>query len=181
MKKALALLLTLLMVLSLTACGASKPAQTEAPAEAAGVDLSAYPEKLEDWTGQNFIDYFKAAGVFKDGDGYETWLQDHANYWPGTPVNECAGCWDDAGTFMVMIFLFDGSNADTSEEDLNTWLDGIREKKTLPEEYMSMPVDHLVGNIGFTYEIYIQDEDAYNAMNDAFHALMQAKGVTPEF
>ena len=103
MKKLFALLLAMMMVLALAACSdpGSNPdpsnnnAGTQESAPAGGVDLSAYPAGLNDWTGQNFIDYFTAAGVFAEGPGRESWLQDHVDYWPETPVSECSGYFQD--------------------------------------------------------------------------------------
>lgn len=192
MKKALAIALAVLMVLSLAACGKktnnneskpneSKPGEsTNADVTELTIDMSKYPAKLEEWTGQNLIDYFKEAGVFKDGDGFETWSQDHATYWAKTPVNECVGCWDDSTT-TIMIAILSADNADTSEEQLNEWVANIKEKKALPGDYSSFVVDHLIGNIAFSYEATVLDDEIYNKMTDAYNYLVKSMGVTPEF
>lgn len=192
MKKALSIALAVLMVLSLAACGKktnnneSKPNESK-PGESANadvieitIDMSQYPSKLEEWTGQNLIDYFKEAGVFKDGDGFETWSQEHAMYWDNTPINECVGCWDDTSV-SIMIAILSADNADTSEEQLNEWVTHIKEKKALPGDYSSFTVDHLVGNLIFSYEATVLDDEIYNKMTAAYNYLVKSMGVTPEF
>lgn len=189
MKKVLAIALAVLMVLSLAACGKktnnnesnpSESANANADVKGLAIDMSKYPAKLEEWTGQNLIDYFKEAGVFKDGDGFETWAQEHAMYWDNTPINECVGCWDDTSV-SIMIAVLSADNADTSEEQLNEWVANIKEKKALPGDYSTFTVDHFVGNIIFSYEATVLDEDIYNKMNDAYNYLVKSMGVTPEF
>ena len=197
MKKLLALALAMMMVLSLAACGdtgsspsapnsdagtqESTPVGGEGSQEpAGGTDLSAYPANLNDWTGQNFIDYFTAAGVFTEGAGRESWLQDHIDYWPETPVSECAGYWDDDSLILIMIFIFDGSLPDTTPEAASEMKNYIKENKMLPEEYASFPVDHLVGDVAFCYML-TTDDDVYNAMDAAYNDLVSAMGVTPDF
>jgi hypothetical protein len=117
MKKIISLLLAAVLVLSLAACGGSTKTAEDTPEEdtSATVDLSAYPDSLDEWTSQNFIDYFQSYGLFTDGDGFETWTQDHATYWPGTPVDECVGWWNDDDTVMVMICILSADSADTDE------------------------------------------------------------------
>lgn len=202
MKKLLALFLAMMMVLSLAACSdsgsnpsapnsdagtqESTPAggeESQGPADGdttGGVDLSAYPADLNDWTGQNFIDYFTAAGVFAEGPGRESWLQDHVDYWPETPVSECAGYWDDDGLILIMIFTFDGSLPDTTPEAASEMKNYIKENQALPEDYMGMPIDHLVGDVAFCYML-TTDDDVYNAMDAAYNDLVSAMGVTPDF
>ena len=198
MKKLLALILAMMMVLSLAACSDSGSGNTgnpnsdpgtqestpsgggESQDPSGGTDLSAYPAALNDWTGQNFIDYFTAAGVFTEGAGRESWLQDHIDYWPETPVSECAGYWDDDSLILIMIFLFDGSLPDTTPEAASEMKNYIKENKMLPEEYASFPVDHLVGDVAFCYML-TTDDDVYNAMDAAYNDLVAAMGVTPDF
>lgn len=202
MKKLLALALAMMMVLSLAACGDSGSGNTGNPNSdpgtqestpaggesqepsggdtTGGTDLSAYPADLNDWTGQNFIDYFTAAGVFTEGNGRETWLQDHVDYWPETPVSECAGYWDDDGLILIMIFTFDGSLPDTTPEAASEMKNYIKENQALPEDYMGMPIDHLVGDVAFCYML-TTDDDVYNAMDAAYNDLVSAMGVTPDF
>ena len=189
MKKVLAIVLAAIMVMALAACSANtgKDGQdnTSDPASSTSdtvkVDMSKYPSNINEWTGQNFVDYFKEAGVFKDGDGAETWMQPHEMYWDSTPVNECVGCWDDAETYSIMIAILGPNNADSSEEQYNEWMTSIKEKKACPGDYSAFTIDHRVGNVAFEYEATILDDDVYNAMTAAYNYLVDSLGVTPEF
>ena len=101
MKKFFAVLLMLTMVFTFCACGGDTASSgNDSGDTASGIDMSAFPADVNEWTGQNFIDYFKAQGLFTDDSAHETWLQDHANYWPQTPVSECAGWWDLVGNVV---------------------------------------------------------------------------------
>lgn len=159
------------------------PEETTADPGNAGdgsVDLSKYPADFNDWTAQNLIDYYTEAGVFTAAADRETWLQDHANYWSDTPINECGGYWNDEGSILIMFFTFDENVADTTAEEVQEMMDFIREKKQLTEDYMSQPIDHLAGNVAFSF-IYTTEDDVYEAAEAAYEQLMSALGVTPEF
>ncbi len=172
MKKVLAMILAAVLLLGAAACGTADGGKGSG-----GPDLGNYPESLDAWSGQDFIDYFTEAGIFTEGNGAETWLQDHATYWPGTPVNECAGWWDDMS--MAMILVMSPENSDSSQEQLEEWKTSIRENKALPGDYSTITVDYLVGNIAFSYNT-ILDEELYNKMDTACKELFEALGVTPE-
>lgn len=180
MKKLITLLLALTMVLCLVACGSSNDAKADDTAENTGIDMSKYPADINEWSGQNFNDYFTEAGIFHENNA-ETWLQDHEIYWPGTPVDECAGWWTDDGSAMVMICILKESHADSSAEDYSVWKSAIVETKALPGEYSAFAVDHLVGNVTFSYSSFIMDDDVYEAMDAAYLQLVEALGVTPDF
>ncbi|MCM1544107.1 MAG: acid shock protein [Ruminococcus sp.] len=190
MKKFLAIMLAALMVLSLAACGTesnneSKPDSSAADTTAAeakdlDIDMSKYPADINEWTGKDVAGYFTDAGVFSNGNGVETWNQDHATYWPGTPVTEAVGCWDDAETFSITVLVLGKDNADSSEEQYNEWKTNIKEKKDLPGEFSGIPMEHMIGNLVFSYETSILDDDMYNAMTDAYNYLVKALNITPE-
>lgn len=176
MKKLMAAFMAMILAFSLAACGGDGGNK-----DGGEVDMSAYPADINEWTGQNFIDYFTAAGVCE---GCEPWTQDHASYWPGTPVDECAGWWDDAGMVNVMIFILSPDNADTSQEQYDEWMSCIREKKLLTEEegYMPISIDHLVGSVAFGFnETTVLDEDILERTVAAYENLIAALGVTPEW
>jgi ABC-type transport system substrate-binding protein len=180
MKKVLSILLAAALALSLAACGGSttKTAEDSAAEDAAAtVDLSAYPDSLDEWTSQNFIDYFQSFGLFTDGDGFETWTQDHATYWPDTPVDECVGWWSDDDTVMVMICMLSADNADTDEDQLDEWLTSAQEDNTFPGEYATVPVDYVVGHVTFTFESTILDDTIYTAFSEAYENLVSSVGV----
>jgi predicted small lipoprotein YifL len=180
MKKIISLLMAAALVLSLAACGGSTTKTAEDTPEedtSSTVDLSAYPDSLDEWTSQNFIDYFQSYGLFTDGDGFETWTQDHATYWPGTPVDECVGWWNDDDTVMVMICMLSADSADTDEDQLNEWLTSAQEDNTFPGEYATVPVDYVVGHVTFTFESTILDDDIYTAFSEAYENLVSSVGV----
>lgn len=185
MKKLLAILLALMLVLSLAACGGDKDGgDTKDPNETqtngTDVDLSKYPADLGTWTAQNLLDYFTEAGVFTEGSDRESWFQDHANYWSDTPFNECSGYWDDLGEIQVMFFTFDDTLPDTTPEEVAAMKESIKANKFLPEDYSAMPIDHMVGNVAVSYMLST-NEEFYNKMDAAWNALVKATGATLDF
>lgn len=184
MKKTLAILLALVMALTLTACGGGnndKSGNNDASGSSDGVDMSKYPSDINDWTGQNFIDYFTETGACTGGAGFETWMQPHEMYWDDSPVSECVGWWDDVGV-SVIITILKPDLADSSQEQYDEWMAGFRENHAFPEEdYGGMPVDHMIGNVVFEYETSILDDDIYEKMTTAYEDLVSALGVTPDF
>lgn len=169
--------MVLAIVLGMAACGKDEKKEPDT----AKIDMSKYPADVNEWSGQNLIDYFVEAGVFTGTQsGDETWLQDH-EYWTGMPVSECAGYWTGDSTVMIMMLLLDDSQADSSKEAYDEWMTSIKEKKTLPGEMNMYIVDHLVGNIAFIYSTITMDDGAYNAMEQAYQDWVKALNVTPEF
>ena len=187
MKKFLAVLLAVVMTISLAACSGSGSGSSSGSssdgASGSSVDMSAYPADVSEWTAQNFVDYFKAQGLFTDDDDHETWIQDHEMYWPGTPVSECAGWWDNAGTeACVMIMIMQPDLADSSQEDYDSWIETITSDKTLPGEYASLgTVDHLVGNVAFAYSTMTLDDDALARVEAAYEQFLADTGATATF
>lgn len=169
MKKVLAIFLALVMLLGVSACG-------DAGNVSGGgneIDMSAYPADLNEWSSQNFLDYFAEVGVFENEDW--RYIQDHATYYAGTPINECAGYMDDEAIIMIGIFTIDSDSADAEE-----LLSYIKEHKATTDELGAFPIDHMVGNVLFWYSETL-DEDVYNAMDEAYNGLVSAMGLTPEF
>lgn len=169
MKKLLALILSLTMVLCLAACGEDGGAKE--------VDMSKYPTDINEWTAQNFNDYFTDAGVYTNADW--VYLQDHATYWAGsgTAIDECGGYMDDAGMVNIAVFTIDPNSLEADATELINYL---KENKCMPEDLMGFPVDHLVGNVIFWYGT-TADEDVYAAFDKAYNDLIAALGVTPDF
>lgn len=197
MKKLLAILLALALTLALAACGGegtgngdptdtpsdntpSDDTPTDGGSENTGVDLSKYPQDLGSWSAQNLIDYFTEIGLFTEGSDRESWFQDHANYWSDTPFNECSGYWDEAGLIQVMFFTFDDTLPDTTPEDVQTEKEYIKANKMLSEDYSSMPIDHMVGNVAVSFT-YTTDDDFYNKMEAAWTDLVKATGAKADF
>ena len=92
MKKFAAIILALVMALALVACGGGTNTPSEG-GETKGADLSKYPAKLSEWTAQQFNDYFTEEGVYTDES--LVYIQDHATYYTGYPIDECGGYMDD--------------------------------------------------------------------------------------
>jgi predicted small secreted protein len=180
MKKFLAIISIMILTCALTACGSSTG--EDAGITVKDVDISAYPADINEWTAQNIIDYFSEAVEFpKD---CETWVQDHETYYSGLPINECAGCWDEAGNVTIMFFTFSGDNPDTTPEAVESMKQAIIDSPThtyTEDEDLYLPAfDHMVGNIGFSYNETV-DEDVYNAVDSAYNQLIEKMGVTPDF
>ncbi len=167
MKKLLTVLLAAVMVFAMAACGGG--------GEKATVDMSKFPSDLNEWTAQDFNDYFEAAGCYTDKN--LIYIQDHATYYAGTPYNECGGYMDEDGLYFTGVWTM---NPDDSEGSVSEVIDYVRENKTLPEEFGSLPVDHLIGNFIFVWGLS-SDEDFYNSMETAYNDLVEALGVTPDF
>jgi hypothetical protein len=207
MKKILSIVLALAMLLSFAACSntqgdssgnnsnvstgdnsnaASNGADNTA-LEGSGstaevnVDWAQYPTDINEWTAQNYLDYFVEAVEFPSD--CETWFQDHTNYWSGFPINECAGCWNDAGTVDFEVFTFNPNGADTTPEEVEEWKTTIRESDQHlyeTEDVFLTPMNHMFGDVAISY-FYTTDDDVYNAMEDAYQALIAQYDVTPDF
>lgn len=164
--------------------GSSSEDGTQAPEETSGGEaggIEGYPASLDDWTGQQFVDYFKSVGIFNDGGDEETWIQDHT-YWAGLPVSECAGFWDENGFKNVMILIFKSDVVDSSEEAYNNDLATIKDKKLYqPDDWeWGVPIDHLVGNIAFSFSESV-DEEFIEEMEKAYTELITKMGATADF
>ncbi len=168
MKKLLVLILSLIMALGLAACGG------DGGDKSGGVDMSKYPADIDEWTAQNFNDYFTEAGVYTNEDW--VYLDGHDIY-AGTGVYECGGYMDDAGMIDLCVFIVD---PDSKEVDMEAFLTTIKETKAFPEELNAIPLDHMVGNALFLYS-YTADEEVYDAFEKAYNDLITALGATPEF
>lgn len=181
MKKVLALILVLVLALSLAACTTGNNGENggetggTTSGETGGMDMSKYPADINEWTAQNFNDYFKEVGVYTN-DEY-IYMQDHATYYSGTAVDECGGYMDNEGLYFTGVFIVD---PDSQEADGKAMLENLRSTKTFPEELGSIPVDHLVGNVVFFYS-FSADEAFYNAFDAAYNQLIKDLGVTPDF
>lgn len=172
MKKLIAMVLALIMMLSMAACTAGKSNETTG---GQGDILSKYPANINEWTSENFNEYFKEMGVYTD----DKWayVQDHENYYAGTAVDTCSGYMDDMGLYFTAVFII---NPDSTEADGKAMLEHIRANKSFPEELNSLPVDHLAGNVAFFYS-FSTDEEFYNKFDAAVKQLFEKLGVTPDF
>lgn len=187
MKKFLAILLALTLVLALAACGGEgddKTDGTDGEADGTGVDLSAYPASLDDWTVSQLLEYFKKAVPALNDSSLEDWYQDHENYWSGFPIDDVAGTWNDEGSISIEFFAFSSPDAvDTTQEEIDNWKQILRDDAThsyITDDIFLGPITHMVGNKMFDYE-YIESDEIYNAVDAAYNALISALGATPDF
>ena len=158
MKKMIALLFCVVLVLSLGACQSKK--EESGNASQAESIFDHYPKTVAEWTAADFNNYFKEVGVYTKDDFI--YVQDHA-YYAGMVIEECGGYMDDAGLYFTGVFVV---NEKSTEGDAAAFLAGIKESKTFPEEMGSLPVDHLVGNVVF-FDSFCGDEEFYNAFEKA--------------
>lgn len=171
MKKLFAIVLAVIMIMTMVAC-TNQPKETEP--QDTGLDLSAFPADLKDWSAEDYNKYFIQAGVFKEDIAY---IQDHENYWINTPVYEGCGAMDEIGDVMVFIFTFD---PEAKDADVPAFMEELRKTKTFPEDLNSMPMDHMAANACFLFQ-FSQSDEVYEAAEKAFNDLMTAMKVTPDF
>lgn len=192
MKKAVLAVLILVLGICTIACANNKDDNTSADAANGGSvgvastdkggdvqyrepDLSAYPDKLGDWSAEQLRDYFVDSGIFTD-DLYIL-LQDHESSYPGVPINENTGCFNESGSIVCVIYTM---MKDDSEGSVEEFLDYIREHHETPPYCGAMYVDHLADNVLFCYG-WSQDQNFKDAMEAAYNRLITELGVTPDF
>lgn len=202
MKKFTSLLLALAMVFALAACGGNDnsaatnppaentpapaedtqgPADNAQPADSGAPEDGSTPAADGDlWTAQGLLKHFQDTGLFVEGNGFESWEQDHANYWPGTPVKACTGYWDDQGLVMVMILELSDGLDDCPEETYNAWMSSLTGDHALPDDYSTLLIDHMVGNIVISYSMSV-DDDFYSQMDAAWNDLVSSSGLEQVF
>lgn len=171
MKKLFAMLFALVMVISMAAC---TPNDTPDPSDD-GVDMSQFPAKFEDWDANDLNKYFAAAGVYAKEDWI--YVQPHAEYYPGTAVNDGCGYMDTDGMIMIVMFTFDKNS---TEADVPAYMEFVRTNKKLDDEMGALPIDHMLGHVAFCTS-YTVDEDVYNAMEAAIQQLAKDVGIELDF
>ena len=174
LKKILVLVLSLMMVFALVACGSEKEEEKDEPVTAASI-IANYPADINDWTADDFNKYFTEMGVYTNAD--YIYVQDHATYYHDTAVDTCGGYMDDTGDAFTGVFIID---ADSTEADPQAVIDTLKDTHAFPEELGFLPVDHMVGNVAFFYS-FSQSDDFYNAFDDAYNQLVSALNLTAEF
>lgn len=174
MKKIIAMILALMLALSLAACGETN--NTDGDPDSAGntVSLEGYPTDINEWTTDDFVNYFTEAGVFTDS---EALYISGTDVWAGTALSGNVFYADSTGLCSINIYLFDEDNP---AADVPAFLSYVRENHTFDESLYLQPVDHLVGTVAFTYSP-TTDEEIFEAMDAAYNALVEGLGVTPDF
>ena len=177
MKKFLAILLALVLVLALAACGE----KDDKGGDAVNVDLSKYPANFDDWTSSDLLNYFKeAVPALAD---CEDWYQPHSPYWTGTPFEDCSGTWNDDGSIQIACHAFATDFVDTTKEEVEAFRQAFINDKNhgyLEDGYMFDATSHMAGKMLVDYE-NSYDEAAYDAMEAAWQALVAAMKLTPEY
>jgi hypothetical protein len=172
MKKAFLFILCIVMILSMTACGASK--SSEEQKDTSDV-LSQYPSDLQEWTAKDFNDYFKEIGLYTKDD--YIYVQDHETYYTGTCIDECGGYMDDEGLYFTGIFIV---NEDSTEGDAAEFLAYVKENHTFTEDLGSMAVDHMCGHV-LVLDSFSTDDDFYESFESAVKSLVEATGGELDF
>ena len=181
MKKLLALILAMMMALSLVACGDSGNNPSAPSGGDIGVDLSAYPTDINEWSAQQLLDYFKEAVPALNE--CEDWFQPHVPYWTDTPINDVSGTWNDDGTIQLECRTFDPENPDTTPEEVEAWKQNFRDDANhgyVTDEFFIDTNSHMAGNVVVNYE-WTTNDDVYEALETAWNGLVSALGVTPDF
>lgn len=148
------------------------------------VDLTKFPADFSEWTAKNVMDYFEEAVDFpKD---CEDWVQDHAEYWAGMPVYECAGIWnaDGADDVIVLFTTFNPDSPDTTPEEVEEIKQIMRDDPNhdyTTNEIFLGPQDHLIGHVAFSYGFTTYNEDVYYQVEVAYNQLVESMGLTPDF
>ena len=160
MKKIIAVALIAVFCLSLTACGDE------------GVDMSKFPKKFEQWTEDDVMNYFVAAGVF---DQENARFKHDKEYYTGTPVSGCVGYLTKDTESYVSIWY-----VNESEEGGDEFLEACRKDKTLGEDLEDMELDHMVGRFLVSYGMSA-DSDYVKKMEAAWQQFLKDTKATPDF
>lgn len=140
MKKLMMGLLVCLMAVSLVGCGENKKTS---------IDLSAYPEKFEEWTTKDVMKYFEDKGVFtKDNEQYIQVENDAINPVP-EEMTELGSYMDQEGLINIFIYYFDSQ---TKSDKVKAAYEEAKKDKVVninaDGEKIPLPVTHMVGQFG---------------------------------
>ena len=181
LNRMLMIILALAMILSLAACGETKPAEpkTEEPAPAAeepaadGFDWSAYPADFKDWTTENLKTYLLAREVL----GNEAFMLIDMSAELEQMSADSGFIYVDVTEFKVndTIIHFDASN-----EAGAAMLDTIRSEHAIVVGEASVPMDALIGAFSFSYSNGL-DEEYIATFVGALNDLAAHYGITPDF
>ena len=181
LNRMLMIILALAMILSLAACGETKPAEpkTEEPAPAAeepaadGFDWSAYPADFKDWTTENLKTYLLARELLGD----ESFMLVDMS----TELEQMSA---DSGFIYVDVTEFTVNDTiihfDANNEAGAAMLDTIRSEHAIVVGESSVPMDALIGAFSFSYSNSLNEEyiaTFVGALND----LAAHYGIAPDF
>lgn len=128
-----------------------------------------------DWNGDDIGQYFVDNGTFSKADWYYVQKDEYVE---GTGLDANVSYFDeDTGSACIMIMWF---NPDSKQSNRDEVYNYIKDNKTTPEDFGSLPVDHLVGNFAFSYTL-CADNAEYDKMDAAYEAFIKEFDLTPEF
>lgn len=128
-----------------------------------------------DWNGDDIGQYFVDNGTFSKADWYYVQKDEYVE---GSGMDANVSYFDeDTGSACVMIMWFDPDSKQSNRDEVYNY---IKENKMTPEDWSSMPVDHLVGNFAFSYTL-CADNAEYDKMDAAYEAFIKEFDLTPEF
>lgn len=128
-----------------------------------------------DWNGDDIGQYFVDNGTFSKADWYYVQKDEYVE---GTGLDANVSYFDeDTGSACVMIMWFDPDSKQSNRDEVYNY---IKDNKTTPEDFGSLPVDHLVGNFAFSYTL-CADNAEYDKMDAAYEAFIKEFDLTPEF
>lgn len=128
-----------------------------------------------DWNGDDIGQYFVDNGTFSKADWYYVQKDEYVE---GTGMDANVSYFDeDTGSACIMIMWF---NPDSKQSNRDEVYNYIKDNKTTPEDFGSLPVDHLVGNFAFSYTL-CADNAEYDKMDAAYEAFIKEFNLTPEF
>ena len=182
MKKLFVIMLIIAMAFCFASCGGSSEGGSNDSETTPQVDMSSYPSDIQEWTSENFIEYFDKQGILPISEDLPPGVGSHADEWGGTPIHESI-IWsfteDDPGSFAILVYKDAG---DVSEEEMEYWKNCIDTDRTMPYEYATFgKVDHLVGNVGFLYSGLALNDELAETIEDAYQQFLKDTGFTPEF
>lgn len=128
-----------------------------------------------DWNGDDIGQYFVDNGTFSKADWYYVQKDEYVE---GTGLDANVSYFDeDTGSACIMIMWFDPDSKQSNRDEVYNY---IKDNKTTPEDFGSLPVDHLVGNFAFSYTL-CADNAEYDKMDAAYEAFIKEFDLTPEF
>lgn len=167
MKKVIAILITLVMVLTVAGCTGGKPGNT---------DDSNLPSDFSTWTEVEMVNYLKAEGVFT----HEDWLYVEDESYLPVGITKMISYIDDYGDADIMILWLKADNSIARTEEI------YNEIKTTHNYIMTeagnapCPFNAMFGRFAILYSFSL-DTELVEKCEAALDKLTSEYGVTPEF
>lgn len=167
MKKAIAILITLVMVLTTAGCTGGKPGNT---------GDSKFPSDFSTWTDVEMVNYLKDEGVFT----HEDWLyiDDEGN----TPVGitKLISYIDDYGDADIMILWLKTDSSTARTEEIYNEIKTTHNYIMTEADNVPCPFNALFGRFAILYSFSL-DTELVEKCEAALDKLTSEYGVTPDF